>query len=96
MLATSHALVAQWIEQRFPKPLVACSTQAGGAMQLLGPKPSATSDRSGAPLGYSEPRYDLRPLRLIFRLLHESGGAGLVDLLQLGNQRAARGLRLRG
>ena len=29
--APSPAPVAQWIEQRFPKPQVACSTHAGGA-----------------------------------------------------------------
>ena len=30
--APSPAPVAQWIEQRFPKPQVACSIHAGGTM----------------------------------------------------------------
>ena len=32
--APSPAPVAQWIEQRFPKPQVACSTHAGGAIEI--------------------------------------------------------------
>ncbi len=31
--APSPALVAQWIEQRFPKPQVACSIHAEGAIR---------------------------------------------------------------
>ena len=30
----AKAPVAQWIEQRFPKPQVACSTHAGGAIEI--------------------------------------------------------------
>ena len=33
--APSPAPVAQWIEQRFPKPQVACSIHAGGAAEIL-------------------------------------------------------------
>ena len=32
--APSLAPVAQWIEQRFPKPQVACSIHAGGANEI--------------------------------------------------------------
>ena len=32
--APSPAFVAQWIEQRFPKPQVACSIHAGGAVEV--------------------------------------------------------------
>ena len=34
VVCTSSAPVAQGIEQRFPKPLVACSTHAGGANEI--------------------------------------------------------------
>ena len=32
--APSPAPVAQWIEQRFPKPQVACSIHAGGTVEV--------------------------------------------------------------
>ena len=32
--APSPAFVAQWIEQRFPKPQVACSIHAGGTNEI--------------------------------------------------------------
>ena len=35
-IAPSHASVAQWIEQRFPKPQVAGSIPAGGAIGITG------------------------------------------------------------
>ena len=39
----AKAPVAQWIEQRFPKPQVACSIHAGGTKKAL---PTRADDRT--------------------------------------------------